>query len=249
MYGRKFQPVRRAELRDVLAERPQSPGARDDVLVVGHEQAALAAGQDLARVEAVAADDADRPDLAALVGRAVRLTGVLDDVQAMPVGDVEDLVEVARAGRWIWTAMMARVRGPILRLDLAGIEVVRPRVDVDEDRDAELLEDRLPRPGERERGRDDLVAGLEADAVQRRMDRGGAGVEQEARRSPDERRPLVLEGGQSRGRPTPPRIPRSRTAATAARSSDRMSGHGRFSSSGIRSPSRDSMTAVRPRAA
>ncbi len=95
---------------------------------------------------------------------------------------------------WMCTAMIARVRGPIFGLDLPGVERVCPRIDVDEDRDPELLEDRLPRPGERERGGDDLVARPQVDAVQRGVDRRGAGVEEQAGRAADEGRPLRLEG-------------------------------------------------------
>ncbi len=99
----------------------------------------------------------------------------------------------------MWTAMIARVRGPILASIWRGIERVRPRVDVDEDGDAELLEDRLPRPGEGERRRDDLVARPQVDAVEGGMDGGRTGVEEQAGRAPDERRPLVLEGGRFGG--------------------------------------------------
>ena len=54
------------------------------------------------------------------------------------------------------------------------------------------MQDRLPGAGEGERGRDDLVARLKPDAVERGMDGGRPGVEHEAGRAPDERRPLDL---------------------------------------------------------
>ena len=137
------------QLRDVLAERPQPACPVDDVRIVGDEQSAFTAGQDLAGVEAVAADRAKRPDLAAAIGGTVRLARVLDDVESVATGDLEDLVHVARHALDVDGDDRPGPRSD-LGLDLAGIEGVGPRVDVDEDRDPQLLEDRLPRPGEGE---------------------------------------------------------------------------------------------------
>ena len=80
-----------------------------------------------------------------------------------------------------------------LRLDLRDVEVEGLRVDVDEDRDRTLLEDRLEGPGERVRGRDDLVARPDTDGMERRVDGGRPGVQEQRMPRADEARPLVLE--------------------------------------------------------
>src|SRR5262249_57969192 len=62
--------------------------------VVRHDRTALAVGaQVLSRVEAEAAEVAERADTAALVLRAVRLARVLDHLQAVPGGDLQERSE------------------------------------------------------------------------------------------------------------------------------------------------------------
>ncbi len=98
------------------------------------------------------------------------------------------------AGRpWMWTGRIARVRSVIFEFDLADVEVEGLGVDVDEDRDRALVEDRLEGPGERVRGRDDLVARLDTDRVERRVDGGGPGVQEQRVPGAHEARPLALE--------------------------------------------------------
>ena len=120
------------------------------VRVVGHEQAAFArrTGSSI-EFRLKQPTSPMRPDLAALVGRAVRLAGVLDDVQVVSSRDVEDLVHVRGQAldvdgddrprpsvifASIWRASRSNVRGSMSTK--TGI--------------AALLEDRLPGPGERD---------------------------------------------------------------------------------------------------
>src|SRR5262249_59432173 len=65
--------------------------------VVRHDRTALAVGaQVLSRVEAEAAEVAERADTAALVLRTVRLARVLDHLQAVPGGDLQEGAHVGR---------------------------------------------------------------------------------------------------------------------------------------------------------
>ena len=62
--------------------------------VVGGERAALAGRDALAPVEAERGDVGEAPGRAALVGRAGRARGILDEPQAVAVGDGPELVVV-----------------------------------------------------------------------------------------------------------------------------------------------------------
>ena len=76
----------------------------------------------------------------------------------------------------------------------AGAPLEEPRDEASARALPSDLQDRLPRTGEGVRGGDDLVAGLDPDGVEGRVDRGRPGVEQEARVTADERGPLRFEG-------------------------------------------------------
>ena len=68
-------------------------------LVVGHDHAAVAAGDRLVLVEAVGPDRADAADAAALVRRAERLGAVLDERDPVAVGDGLELRHPGRRRR------------------------------------------------------------------------------------------------------------------------------------------------------
>ncbi len=90
----------------------------------------------------------------------------------MSIGDREQLVEIGGKPTDVDRDDRLRPRGD-RGLDSSRIQVVAPRVDVDEDGNGPLVEDRLPGAGKGVGGRDDLVAGLDPDRVERRMDRRG----------------------------------------------------------------------------
>ena len=81
-----------------FSREPQSRSSRSVVgerVVAGRHQPALAEGAEvLGRIEAEAAERAERARLRAAVARAVRLCGVLDHGEAVPGGDRADRIHV-----------------------------------------------------------------------------------------------------------------------------------------------------------
>ena len=73
-----------------------------------------------------------------------------------------------------WTGMIALVRGVIGRFDEAGVDVVRPRVDVHEDGRRPAVADRVGGGDERVADRHHLVARADAQGVQGQVQGGRA---------------------------------------------------------------------------
>jgi hypothetical protein len=103
----------------------------------------------------------------------VRLAAVLDHRQIVGAGDGHDPVHVRGLAEAVNHGNRARaVRD--LALDVVRVEVERAQINIGEDRHAAHLDDRRDRAHVRQRGRDDLGAGLGVDGPQRHVDRAGA---------------------------------------------------------------------------
>ena len=145
--------------------------------IVGDCAAAFAAGAKvLAWVEAEAADRANRACAPALPGRAMRLGGVLDDLQAMLRGDRHDGVHVGHA-----TVQVDGDNGLGARRDRAldgrRVDVPGERIGIDQHWRRAGVADGRDRGDEGHGGRDHLVARADAKREQREVQRGGAGIQ------------------------------------------------------------------------
>jgi hypothetical protein len=168
----------------------------DLLLVLGgaeRDHAALARGQLLVGVEAErrrVAAPADRDAVG--VHGAERLAGVLDDRQPVAlegrhVGGIAEDVHGEERGR-------AR---PDRRGRRRRVEVQRQRVDVGEDRARALVQDRVGRGDERERGRDHLVALSHAGRPQGQVERRRSRRYGARTAGADASGERLLEGGQA----------------------------------------------------
>ena len=123
-------------------------------------------GQVLAGEERERGRVAERPDRPAVAAGAVRLGGILDQGQPVPIGDLAQRGQVGR--------LAAEVHGddrpgPLGhgRVHRGGVEVERGRVDVGEHRAGAGAGDRLGRRVERVGGADDLVPRADQEALER----------------------------------------------------------------------------------
>ena len=89
--------------------------------------------------------------------------------------------------------MIARVRGVIAAVDRGRVDVERDRIDVDEPRRRADARDAAGGREERERRRDDLVAGTDAERHQRDEQRVGARRQADGVRDAEVGRHLALE--------------------------------------------------------
>jgi Fe-S-cluster containining protein len=168
--------------------------------VAGHGHAAFARGDGLVGVEAehrhVAVQRADQP--AAVRGRQ-RVGGVLDHLQAVAAGDGAHGVHVhGQAG------VVHREDGLGARrdrgLDGGGVDVQRRRVDVHQPHVRAQVAHDLGGGGEGVRGRDDLVAGADAEGFERQVQPGRGRVDRDgldARRA-EEGGEVLLEAARLR---------------------------------------------------
>ena len=142
---------------------PVQPEPVGQPVVVGRDQAALAGRHVLRAVQAERAvpeaADPSAPELG-----AVRLAGILDDRQAVTVGDGHDRLDVGRQAEQVDRADRSRP-GRDRRLDPAGVDVVRVGLDVDEDRRRAGGQDRADGRVEGVADRDDLVARSETQTL------------------------------------------------------------------------------------
>ena len=141
--------------------------------VVGHDHAALAGRHLLVRVEGEGPRAPERPDRPASQGRADRLAGVVDQQQAVSVGDLLDRVPVGRVPEHVDDHDGLRPIGDP-SLEVGGVEVVRVGLDVDEDRRGPLEEEGVGARRERERRHQDLVARTDAERLDDQVQRRGA---------------------------------------------------------------------------
>ena len=114
-----------------------------------------------------------RAERRALVSRAERLAGVLDEREAVPFAELDQRVELARVAEDVDRDDRLRPLGD-RRLDRGRVEVVRARVDVREHRRRALVDRAVRGRDERERRRDHLVAGADARQPHRKVQAGGA---------------------------------------------------------------------------
>ncbi len=127
------------------------------LLVVRRHDPALAGRHLLVRIEGEDGVDAVRADGAALVLGAERLARVLDQDEAVLLGERAERVELARVAEDVDGDDPLRPRRD-RRLDRGRIEVHRPLVDVGEHRRRTLVDEAVGRGDERVRRRDHLVA-------------------------------------------------------------------------------------------
>ena len=137
-----------------------------DVVAVGRDDPALARGDVLRRVEREARDIGERADLAAAVLALDRVRGVLHDRQP----ERPQRVEIGRLAREVHGQDGLRPR-PHERRDVLRIDVEVRRADVCEDRRRARVDDDVGRRGPRDRRRDDLVTGADAQREQREVHR------------------------------------------------------------------------------
>ena len=168
-------------------------GFLGDVVVVGDDHPALAAGDDLRGVEGEARGPTERAGRAAVVGAAVRVRGVLDELARRPPRTCCAISSMA--GRDEPADVHDHDRrgvGTDARREVGGIDRHRLRVAVDEAQ---------PRAGvhrggrgreERVGGHDDL-ASLDADGAQDDLERGGSGADRDRVPRAVTRRERVLE--------------------------------------------------------
>ena len=143
------------------------------VLVVGRDHAAFARRHLLVRVEGPDGVLAVRAKVLTLVQRAERLAGVVDQGEAVLVGDRLQLGQLARVAEDVHRDDRPGARRDRC-LDGGGIHVQRVRVDVGEDRRRALVEEAVSRRREGERRGDRLVAGLESGEHAQQVQTGGA---------------------------------------------------------------------------
>ena len=124
------------------------------------------------------------------------LAGVLDDGQAVPVGDGRDRVHVGRQAEQVDRADRAGPRRD-RRLDPRGVDVVGVGLDVDEDGRRPGGQDRADGRVERVADGDDLVARPEAEALEDAHQRDGAVADRDRVLRADEGREALLQLGDS----------------------------------------------------
>ena len=177
--------------------RAEPARASRERVVIGHDHPALAGRDHLARVEREDGLMRVRADPPSVEGLADSRRGILDDLDAVPLRDVVDRADVARETDLVDRQDGFRAFGDPF-LDVAGVDVERPCVDVAEDDVRARVEHRVRRSDERERRDDDLVAAADADARQRQMQSGRAGGRRDAVPRADVRRDRPLELGDLR---------------------------------------------------
>jgi len=178
---------------DRAAVCAEVPNVLRDVRVVGEHGAGIARGSEvLARVEARRGDPADRAGPADGRRRALRLRGVFNDHQPVPLRN--------RGERLHRCGLAVEVNGddrPGARgdggLDGGRVDEQELVVDVDENRDGADPGRGLGRRDERVDGNDDLVAGADADGPQGEFDGVGAVGHSNAVLNADVLRVLPLE--------------------------------------------------------
>ena len=177
---------------------PVQPDPVGQAVVVGGDEATLAGRHVLGAVQAERTVP-EAADLATAEFRPVRLAGVLDDGDAVPIGDRPDHVHVGGQAEEVDGA-----DGPGPRrdggLDARGVDDVRVRLDVDEDRRGAGVQDPADRRVERMPDRDDLIARPEAEALEDAHERDRAVAHGDGVLRAAEGGPALLEFG---GPPAP----------------------------------------------
>ncbi len=155
----------------LIAERAQQSPR---LFGVRRDHPALAGGDLLVRIEGERRVDPVRTDRLALVLGAEGLARILDEHEAVLVGDRAQLVELARVAVDVDADDRLRARRHSC-FDGRGVHVQRARVDVGKDGCPAFLDEAVRRRRERVRRRDHLVAGLDARDDAEQMQSGRAG--------------------------------------------------------------------------
>ena len=148
--------------------------AAGETVVVGNDDAALTGRDVLPLLEAECSERTERPDLSAIVARHERLRAILDDRNAVRVRELLDRFHVGWIAEQMGNDDSPR-SGRDRPLDRFGGDVVRMRVDVGEDRNRTLIENRRERPHVGNRRGDDFVSGLRIDGGDGAVNGGGSG--------------------------------------------------------------------------
>ena len=146
------------------------------LLVADDEGAALERGDVLRGMERERGQVPVRADRPARPAGADRVRGVLDDEQPMTVAQLVDAIEVDRVPGEVHGHQRARPRAD-QRLGVVEVDQAGARVGVDEHRDAAVVDHGVGARHERDRGKQHLVALLDAADPQRERQAGGAGGE------------------------------------------------------------------------
>jgi hypothetical protein len=159
--------------------RAQAPHAGRDLVVVGGEQAALAAGEHLVREEAEGPGEPVGPELALLADRrgAGAVRGVLDERDASAVAEGAQRRDVRGVAREVHRADRLGAGGDAAR-DVLGVEAeVVDALDLREDRLRPAVARRGRGRDKRDGGDDHLVAGPDARGEVGQVERRGAARE------------------------------------------------------------------------
>ena len=146
----------------------------------------------------------ERAVRSSVIVAADRLTGILDDGQAMAVGDVHQIGQRSRVAEDVddLDRLGARRDGG---LDRCRVHVERLRVHLDEHRRRAREQDGVCRRHERERRHDDLVPRTKAEGVEARVQAGGATGASNRVRDTRPLSPVALEARQHRAQRQLPR--------------------------------------------
>jgi hypothetical protein len=123
----------------------------------------------------------------------VRLGGVLDELEAVAIGDRAQRRHVRRLAVEVDRDDRPGARADRVLDELRG-DVPGHRVDIDRDGRRPRLRDAEPGGDERVARDDDLVAGADPEAAQQQVQRVEAAADADAVRDAAQRRELVLEG-------------------------------------------------------
>ena len=151
-----------------------------DLLVVGHQRAALAAGEVLGRVEGIG-DGAlgMMADELAIVAGLHGVRRVLGEEQAVALAQSADLADIRRQAGIMHRHHRAGFVRDLL-FDLPGIDEAGFRIDIGEHRRRADVQDGIGAGSEGQRRGDDLVARADALGHQGQMKRRGAGIDAHA---------------------------------------------------------------------
>ena len=175
------------------AEIAQTSRVFRQAVVVDQEHAAFAGSDQLVGVEAEAARGTKRASASAAILGAVRLRGILDDLQVVALGNLEQRIHVHRVAVDVHRHDRPRP-GRDARFDLGDVHRPRQRVAVDHDWPGACQQDWHRARDDGERGQDDLVAGLQVEQADGDLQGHAAVRDRDAVRSTAIVRPTRFEG-------------------------------------------------------
>ncbi len=172
------------------------------LVVVGGQHAAFAGSNGLGGVEAESRQFGNRSNPPAAVPRRQRVSRILDHMQAMAARHRMQRVKIASFAR-----NMDRNDGPCLRrnpaLRIGGINIeASPHAVAEYGTSPEICDD-LGGRGKGVGGQQHLIPRLQADGVERQLQRGGTGIHRQGVLAPDISGKLFFElnGDWSGGKP------------------------------------------------